>query len=729
MDNRMDNMEKEMKSVQEDMSSVKTDVGSLKEYLTEMRELLRLRDERKEKRYREKEKSQSSFERTDSGGGRKREQDTIGDSGKGEKKTQKLEFPIFSGEDPFGWTFHVDRYFAINKYGPSEMVEAAAICMEGRALNWCQWVEGRDPFKTWEELKAALIARFRPSFQGSAHEALVALKQISTVTEYREDFEALTAALKYLGEELLMGVFINGLREEIRAKLRVLRPSSLQEVIIVWRKKIGCDEKFGPNHRCRSKSLQILLALEDDSDEKAENPLENDDNPSPNGDDLALSMNSIVGLTSDHTLKVKGQIGNTEVVVLVDSGASHNFISQDLVERLGLTVEKGKRFGVMVGNGVTIKGEELGGADVILAITWLSSLGDVCANWKKLTMKSELEGVGVSLQGDSSLVKSGVSLKSMLQSINSTGGGFLVECCSIEEKPIHLDEEISPQVQAVLDEYRHLFDQPSKLPPHHPHDHAINLKVGAQAPNIRPYRHPYFQKNEIEKLVEEMALNEITVPDKFPIPTIEELLDELAGATIFSKLDLRSGYHQIRIKDEDIPKTAFRTHEGHYEFLVMPFGLTNAPSTFQSLMNSIFKQVLPETGIPGALNFSTWVEADPQKIAAMVSWPIATNVKSLYRFLGLTRYYRRYSTYFWTEYGFLDLDFAGRSSLFTGQTQNIFVLKIDILMIYLFRCYRSERKKMENKNEKEDLEIIDYKNETCDQEIQSLRPVRVQAEP
>ena len=185
-------------------------------------------------------------------------------------------------------------------------------------------------------------------------------------------------------------------------------------------------------------------------------------------------------------------------------------------------------------------------------------------------------------------------------------------------------------------------------------------------------------------------INKVTVKNKYPLPRIEDLFDQLKGAGVFSKIDLRSGYYQLRVKEEDVPKTAFRTRYGHYEFLVMPFGLTNAPTAFMDLMNRVFRPYvdqfvvviidgilvyskdaqeheqhlrivletlrekklyaklnkcdfwLKEVSFLGHIVSAEGIRVDPAKIEAVVNWKSPQNVFEGRSFLGLAGYYRRF---------------------------------------------------------------------------------------
>lgn len=375
---------------------------------------------------------------------------------------------------------------------------------------------------------------------------------------------------------------------------------------------------------------------------------------------------------------------------------------------------------------------ELRDYDLILGPDWMRRHSLITFDYAKNRLIIHQGAKLVELQGIlEEVTLKLMSLKSLNKLISKGWKGVKSSLLVMSSDNAHIEPEtevfvsrIPAFLQPLIAKYQNIFQTPKTLPPKRTHDHQIPLKAATDPINVRPYKYSTYQKTEIEKLVAEMLkngvireshsrcaspvllvkkkegtwrfsvdyreLNKAIVKDKFPIPIIQELINELKGASVFTKLDLRSGYHQISMALPDISKTAFRTHQGHYEFLVMPFGLTNAPATFQSLMNSVFKPYLrqfvlvffddilvyssdPQTHLHHlelvfklldehqlfikasksefATNSVTYlgyiiskegVATDPSKIQAMLDWPQPRSLEGLRGFLGLTGYYRRF---------------------------------------------------------------------------------------
>ncbi|KFK22215.1 hypothetical protein AALP_AAs67613U000200, partial [Arabis alpina] len=296
---------------------------------------------------------------------------------------------------------------------------------------------------------------------------------------------------------------------------------------------------------------------------------------------------------------------------------------------------------------------------------WLASLGEMKVNWGLQWMRFRVQGTEVTLQGDPTLCCSEFSLKAWLKAVEHDELGVIVEYNGLQSvSPHDQSSVISPLLQQVLEKHPTVFSDPE----------------GSKPVSVCPFRYPHAQKAEIERQVSSMlatgiieesgspfsrpvllvkkkdgswrfcvdyrALNKVTIPHSFPIPMIDQLLDELHGATVFSKLDLKSGYHQILVKATDVPNTAFMTHDGHKDLQDHQSHLETVLSVLQDhklYANQKKCQFgCSEIEYLGHIISGEGVAADPQKIQAMVSWPEPKNIKALRGFLGLTGYYRKF---------------------------------------------------------------------------------------
>ena len=386
---------------------------------------------------------------------------------------------------------------------------------------------------------------------------------------------------------------------------------------------------------------------------------------------------------------------------------------------------------------------DLEGYDVILGQPWLHQFNPV-VDWKEQLIRFQYRGQHFTLRSERAapsrqtvaIIGCGKMRKSIQGEEDDIYLGFIKELVNPgmpdpNEGPAPIKEchglstEFKERFEELLQEFQDVFQPvPPGLPPVRAVDHAIELEPGAKPAFGRSGQMSYLELEEVRKQLDELTkaeyirssqspwgagilfsrkkngklrmcidyrgINKATKKNRYPIPRIDDCMDQLGGAMIFSKIDLTSGYHQIRMREEDIEKTAFRTRYGHFEFLVLPFGLTNAPATFMALMNDILRPfldvfvvvylddilifsktpeehlqhlklvleklrenqlyaqrekcafLLEEVDFLGHVVTKGGIATDSRKIAAVKEWPAPKTQSEMRSFLGLTGWYRKY---------------------------------------------------------------------------------------
>jgi hypothetical protein len=454
---------------------------------------------------------------------------------------------------------------------------------------------------------------------------------------------------------------------------------------------------------------------------------------------------------ADHqasVVEIEGRIFNHLVSVLIDPSSNLSYIAPRAVDKCKLQPQKQtKPWLVQLATGTKRKIAEvipacqltlgefptratlnilpLGSYNLLIGMDWLAAHKAKVECYHKTLECVSKEGRRITLQG----IRKPVSVRqiSALQMRKYCRKGcplYAIQVLKTIEgtKP-------SPDDHSLLREYRDMFpEEVSGLPPRRDIDFQIELAPGAVPVSRTPYRMSTPELVELKLELKEMMdkgyirpsmspwgapvlfvkkkdgtlrlcidyrqLNKVTIKNKYPLPRIDDLFDHLGGASIFSKIDLMSGYHQVRIKGEDIHKTAFQTWYGHYEFVVVPFGLTNAPATFMCLMNNVLSKFLDKfvlVFIDDILIYSKnreeheehlrlvlqvliehqlyakfskcdffqkqihylghvlseeGVAVDLDKIRSIMEWPTPKDVSDIRSFMGLVGYYRRFIKHF-----------------------------------------------------------------------------------
>ncbi|GJR13322.1 putative reverse transcriptase domain-containing protein [Tanacetum coccineum] len=456
--------------------------------------------------------------------------------------------------------------------------------------------------------------------------------------------------------------------------------------------------------------------------------LKNNDHGNQAGNDKALAKVYVVGnagANPDNVVASKFLLNNRYAYILFDTGADRSFVSTAFSSQIDimpsilnhyydveLADERIIRLNTILSGctlnflnhpfNINLMPVELGSFDAIIGMDWLAKYQAiiVCAEkivripWRNETLIIHGDG---SNQGNVTRLNI-ISCTKMQKYMEKGFPIFLAHVTAKEDLPgLPPTRQVEFQIDLVPGAAP-VARAPYRLAPSEMKELSEQLKELSEKGFIRPSSSPWgapvlFVKKKDGSFwmcIDYRELNKLTVKNRYPLPRIDDLFDQLQGSSVYSKIDLRSGYHQLRVREEDIPKTAFRTRYGHYEFQVMPFGLTNAPAVFMDLMNRVCKPYLdkfvivfiddiliysknkqeheehlklilellkkeelyakfskcefwiPKVQFLGHVIDSEGIHVDPAKIESIKDWTSPKSPTEIRQFLGLAGYYRRF---------------------------------------------------------------------------------------
>ena len=669
---------------------------------------------------------------------------------------------------------------------------------------------GRPRIETWNSLRQELREQFMPTnTTWLARDRLKKLRQTGTVREYVKEFSSCLLDIKNMSEEDKLFNFITGLQPWAQTELRRQNVQDLPAALVAAdalvdfkhtgisqdagpsrkfqggkSKGNGRDSKEKPFHRPRPKrkggSFNAGQASNRTNEGKqfgcficngphrarecpnkakvnamvqAENPVQEEVLPA-----RASTLQILGALRTERVAQgganlmyVPLVVNGRKVSALVDTGATHSFISTGMALKIGLkTVNNTSKIKAVNSQARSVEGIarnvriclgdyegqtdlmviEMDDFDLIIGNAFMGTAG--------VGVFPHLGGILIMDKAGASFVRgqkipSGVEdrtfgtehLSAMQVAKGCKKGALTYLAVMVEVQPDRV-VAVPDSMVGLLSDYADVMpaELPDGLPPKRAIEHRIELEPGARAPAKAPYRMspkeltelkiqlgelldsgkiqpsiaPYgapvlFQEKadgSLRLCVDYRGLNKVTIKNKYPVPLIADLFDRLSRARVFTKLDLRSGYWQVRIAPEDVPKTTMVTRYGSYEFLVMPFGLTNAPATFCNLMSDVFRDILDKFVVVYLDDIVVYSESmeehwghlrevldrlrehklyvkqekcefgleeisflghrighgevrmEESKVKAVVEWPTPTRVTELRSFLGLANYYRKF---------------------------------------------------------------------------------------